>query len=176
MKNKIILSVVLCTVLLFGGCEKSERNALNDNSAPAAESDAKESGSEKENDPADNESDFVQIAVTWDEADVTYKGDPAMYDVSSNEVCAPILIIEGEGVTSESNTEGTVHTEKITVPNDADFVSERVEPSAPTNNCPLDTVKISVTKQDGSEDFYDFEDKRKRGQTGIWYVDVYERP
>ena len=118
----------------------------------------------------------VEISVSWDEEGVTFFEDSGTYDFGENPMCAPMLLIEGAEVQRETDIHGTQHNERILITDRDEHVHITVEPCAPSNNCPLATVSVIVTDSDkGIIGSYTGEELIKRGDTGIWYLDVYEQ-
>ena len=138
----------------------------------AAVEDTEETAETSEEEAPDNR---TFIVISWDEASVEYTGDPYEYQVDDG-IVAPQIYIEGDSVrTTSVSDEGTIHTEIIEVGDPDTYVSIIVEPTAPTNDCPLDTVTATITHPDGKEETLTPETNLVRGQTGIWYFDVYEQ-
>ncbi len=129
--------------------------------------------------PADvmsNATGETQIEVSWNASTVTFWDDPSKFDISSAEVVYPYVYCEGNNwVGGEPDITGDTYTDFITIPDPNEFVHVFVEPSAPTNNCPLDTVTVKITHPDGSVETFNGADRMVRGQTGIWYIEVYEQ-
>lgn len=129
--------------------------------------------------PADvmsNATGETQIEVSWNASTVTFWDDPSKFDISSAEVVYPNVYCEGNNwVGGEPDITGDTYTDFITIPDPNEFVHVFVEPSAPTNNCPLDTVTVKITHPDGSVETFNGADRMVRGQTGIWYIEVYEQ-
>ncbi|MBO4807425.1 MAG: hypothetical protein J5537_00170 [Lachnospiraceae bacterium] len=137
----------------------------------AADGDASAEITDKEN--AEGE---TIIEISWDFAEVKYDGDPYQYQEGTDGPVMPHLFIEGDDVEIlEETTEGTIKTTKIAVKNPDKYARIMVEPGAPTNSCPLDTVTAKITHPDGKEETLNPDTSLVRGQTGIWYFDVYEQ-
>ncbi len=118
----------------------------------------------------------TQIEVSWNASTVTFWDDPSKFDISSAEVVYPYVYCEGNNwVGGEPDITGDTYTDYITIPDPNEFVHVFVEPSAPTNNCPLDTVTVKITHPDGTVETFNGADRMVRGQTGIWYIEVYEQ-
>lgn len=118
----------------------------------------------------------VEVSVSWDEEGVTFFEDSGTYDFGENPMCAPMLLIEGAEVQRETDIHGTQHNERILITDRDAHVHITVGPCAPSNNCPLATVSVIVTDSDkGIIGSYTGEELIKRGDTGIWYLDVYEQ-
>lgn len=109
-------------------------------------------------------SDQISITIEWDE---TGEG-----------MCAPEVIIEAadNGMVSRNiESSGPHHHETIVIRDPDMSISIYVEPSEPTNDCPIDTVRASVIDRNGNVTVYTADDRMMRGQTGIWYFDVYSK-
>ena len=115
------------------------------------------------------------IVISWDNATVEYTGDPYEYQPGDG-IVEPQVVIEGDKVrTTSVSEEGTIYTEIIEVGDPDTYVSIIVDPTAPTNDCPLDTVTAKIIRPDGTEETLTAETNLVRGQTGIWYFDVYQQ-
>ena len=62
----------------------------------------------------------------------------------------------------------TVDNCKYSYDHDFDLI---IEPG-PENKTELQTVKVTIEKNDGTVNNYTFEDIGRRGNTGIWYCSV----
>ena len=177
MKKRLALMMTAC-MLCFTACEekaidvKYEVNREEDRKAAEENEDpVRPEANEK---PAEiQENQYVTIEVSWDESNVTFFSDTPLMKLSINDVCQPVLHIEGEHVEREVNVNGTMHTETLTVKDPDEYVNIFIDPCQPTNDCPLDSVTASITYTDGQVTTLTADEMKVRGQTGIWYLNVY---
>ena len=188
MKKRSIITVIMMAALL-AGCGDSGSAAGNGKSInvqeeePVTETDADTNETidgqpmpDEDHEEYDHGFEGVELSVSWDEEGVTFFEDSGVYDAGENPMCAPVLVIEGADVQRESVVNGTQHNERILITDRDVHVSVIMEPCAPSNNCPLNTVTVTVTDSDkGIIGSYTGEELIKRGDTGIWYLDVYEQ-
>ncbi len=115
----------------------------------------------------------VIVEISWDETDVTFFEDSLLMNYSLEDVCQPCVYIEGESVQRQVFIEDKLHTEKLTITDPNEFVNITVQPCQPSNYCPLDTASATITYADGTVKNLAADEMKVRGQTGIWYLDVY---
>ncbi|MBO4807434.1 MAG: hypothetical protein J5537_00215 [Lachnospiraceae bacterium] len=118
----------------------------------------------------------VTVEIAWDEADVTFYDDPRVALPGVDDVVPPTIVVEGATLDRFAPiVEGTRRIEILSIYDTESFLRITVEPDAPTNNCPLNTVSIKITYADGTVENINGSDRMVRGETGIWYIDVYEQ-
>lgn len=173
MKRRLLL-LIIASFMLFPGCQEREAEV---NFEVNREDERQETEEPVEETPVvteeKKEDGYVTIDLQWDESNVTFFSNSKLQDLSLSDVCQPVLKIEGESVERESGSNGNIHTEKLTIKDPDEYVNIFVEPCQPTNDCPLDTVTATITYADGQVKNLASDEMKTRGQTGIWYVQVY---
>ena len=171
MKKRLLL-IIAAALLVFTACDS--REAEVNLKADRIEDRAENEETPEVNVTAEKKEDgYVTVEVEWDESDVTFFSDSPLMELSLNDVCQPVLKIEGENVERQVITNGNIHSEKLTIKDPDEYINIFVEPCQPDNACPLDTAKATITYADGQTKALTADEMKKRGQTGIWYLDVY---
>lgn len=116
---------------------------------------------------------YVTIDLSWDESNVTFFSDSLLMDLSVADVVQPVVFIEGENVERVFSKTGNIHNETLTIKDPDTFVNITIQPCQPLNECPLDTVTATITYTNGKVKKLTGDDMLVRGQTGVWYLDVY---
>lgn len=174
----ILIAIAVMAFVCITGCEKKEVNVPKEEEPtvkPEEPDEPEEPVKPEETKPEEvnTEAADVIIEISWDESDVTFFEDSLLMDYSISDVCQPCVYIEGESVEREVFKKANIHTEKLTIKDPNEYVNITVQPCQPTNECPLDTATATITYTDGTVKNLGADEMKTRGQTGIWYLDVY---
>ena len=195
MSKKTLFTLAIVVALSLTGCAGKENkestdslppvdstvNAASEEASAPVEDMASEGFAEEAAAPVVDTKDEVSdgktiIEISWDNADVEYTGDPYEYDFGTDQMVGLHTYYEGDPITCvESTDEGTIHKEKYEITDSEKYVMVLVEPDAPVNNCPMETITLKITHPDGTVEEPEYEDRHSRGQTGVWYYFVYEQ-
>ena len=171
---KKILFPLMAVIFMLTACEDKsvDTTYVADRTEDRKENDRSDEISENPEDKR-NDKGYVTIDITWDESSVTFFSDSKLMDLSLDDVCQPVLYIEGESVERIHSKTGDIHSEKLTIKDPNEYVNIFIEPCQPNNDCPLDTVTAVITYADGQVKELTADEMKVRGQTGIWYLAVY---